>query len=121
MYLLPGKWEEVRKLYHEQIAGLEGLDAQVKEGLEHLRLETSYLQSIEDTIRQQREVLDVGFQEFERKHALFQEKGWPNSLTWFSRKALLISGTVQQALTEANDAFTKHAPSRDLEPINERS
>jgi len=76
-----GKWEEVRKLYQEQIAGLEGLDAQVKEGLEHLRLETGHLQSIEDTIRQQREVLDVGFQEFERKHALLQEKGQANSST----------------------------------------
>jgi len=95
-----GKWEEVRTLYLEQISGLEGLNSKVREGLEHLRTETNHLQSIEDTIRRQREVLDAGFHEFEQKHALFQEK-------------------VQEALTEAHDAFTRHGHTRELQPVND--
>lgn len=70
-----GKWDEVRVLYLEQIAGLENLHSQVKEGLEHLRSETDHLQRIDETIRRQRGMLDATFQEFEQKQALFQEKG----------------------------------------------
>lgn len=70
-----GKLEEARKLYQDQVDGLEDLHAQVREGLNHLRLETTHLQRIEEAIRKQREALDVGFQEFEQKHALFQVKG----------------------------------------------
>ena len=70
-----GKLEEVRKLYQDQVSGLEDLHAQVREGLDHLRLETTHLQRIEETIRQQREALGAGFQEFEQKQALFQVKG----------------------------------------------
>jgi len=73
--LLAGKWEEVRVLYLEQIAGLESLHLQVKEGLEHLRSETDHLQRIDETIRKQRGALDATFQEFEQKQTLFQEKG----------------------------------------------
>jgi hypothetical protein len=70
-----GKLEEVRKLYQDQVSGLEDLHAQVREGLDHLRLEATHLQRIEETIRQQREALGAGFQEFEQKQALFQFKG----------------------------------------------
>jgi len=62
-------------LYLEQIAGLENLHLQVKEGLEHLRSETDHLQRIDETIRAQRGALDATFQEFEQKQALFQSKG----------------------------------------------
>ncbi|KDR84947.1 hypothetical protein GALMADRAFT_233423 [Galerina marginata CBS 339.88] len=95
-----GKWEEVRVLYLEQIAGLENLHLQVKEGLEHLRSETDHLQRIDETIRRQRGTLDATFQEFEQKQALFQEK-------------------VQEALTEANDALNRQGLKRELEAINE--
>ena len=73
--LIIGKWEQVRVLYLEQIAGLENLHIQVKEGLEHLRSETDHLQRIDETIRKQRSILDVTFQEFEQKQTLLQEKG----------------------------------------------
>jgi len=63
-------------LYIDQIAGLENLHSQVKEGLEHLRSETDHLQRIDETIRRQRDALDTTFQEFEQKHSLFREKGW---------------------------------------------
>ncbi|KAF8960998.1 hypothetical protein BDZ97DRAFT_1905679 [Flammula alnicola] len=95
-----GKWEEVRVLYLEQIAGLESLHLQVKEGLEHLRSETDHLQRIDETIRHQRGALDATFQEFEQKQTLFQEK-------------------VQEALAEANDALARQGIRRELEPINE--
>ncbi|PPR05706.1 hypothetical protein CVT26_008947 [Gymnopilus dilepis] len=97
-----GKWDEVRVLYLEQIAGLENLHLQVKEGLEHLRSETDHLQRIDETIRRQRGILDATFKEFEQKQALFQEK-------------------VHEALTEANDALSKQGLKRDLEPIHESS
>lgn len=70
-----GKWDQVRVLYLEQIAGLENLHIQVKEGLEHLRSETDHLQRIDETIRKQRSILDATFQEFEQKQTLLQEKG----------------------------------------------
>ena len=70
-----GKFDEVRQLYRDQIAGLESLQAQVKEGLEHLRAETDNLQRIDDTIRQQRSALDATFVDLEAKQTLFQEKG----------------------------------------------
>ena len=73
--LIIGKWDQVRVLYLEQIAGLENLHIQVKEGLEHLRSETDHLQRIDETIRKQRSLLDVTFQEFEQKQTLLQEKG----------------------------------------------
>lgn len=73
--LIIGKWDQVRVLYLEQIAGLENLHIQVKEGLEHLRSETDHLQRIDETIRKQRLILDVTFQEFEQKQTLLQEKG----------------------------------------------
>jgi len=95
-----GKWEQVRVLYLEQIAGLENLHIQVKEGLEHLRSETDHLQRIDETIRKQRSILDVTFQEFEQKQTLLQEK-------------------VQEVLTEANDALIRNSAKRGLEPINE--
>ncbi|KIM48237.1 hypothetical protein M413DRAFT_439961 [Hebeloma cylindrosporum] len=99
-----GKWEEVRVLYLEQIAGLESLHLQVKEGLEHLRSETDHLQRIDETIRKQRGALDATFQEFEQKQTLFQEK-------------------VHEALTEANEALTRQGLRRDreLEAIHESS
>ncbi|KAF9568429.1 hypothetical protein CPC08DRAFT_746260 [Agrocybe pediades] len=95
-----GKFDEVRVLYLEQIAGLENLHLQVKEGLEHLRSETDHLQRIDETIRAQRGILDATFQEFEQKQALFQSK-------------------VQEALSEANEALTRQGLKRDLEPIHE--
>ena len=70
-----GKWDQVRVLYLEQIAGLENLHIQVKEGLEHLRSETDHLQRIDEMIRNQRTILDATFQEFEQKQTLLQEKG----------------------------------------------
>jgi hypothetical protein len=70
-----GKWDQVRVLYLEQIAGLENLHIQVKEGLEHLRSETDHMQRIDEMIRKQRSLLDVTFQEFEQKQTLLQEKG----------------------------------------------
>lgn len=70
-----GKFEEVRQLYLDQIAGLENLHLQVKEGLEHLRSETDHLQRIDETIRKQRSALDATFQDFEQKQTLFREKG----------------------------------------------
>jgi hypothetical protein len=73
--LIIGKWDQVRVLYLEQIAGLENLHIQVKEGLEHLRSETDHLQRIDETIRNQRSLLDVTFQELEQKQTLLQEKG----------------------------------------------
>ncbi|KAF8807363.1 hypothetical protein BYT27DRAFT_7255981 [Phlegmacium glaucopus] len=98
--VLPGKWDQVRVLYLEQIAGLENLHNQVKEGLVHLRSETDHLQRIDETIRKQRSILDATFQEFEQKQNLLQEK-------------------VQEALTEANDALMRNSTRRGLEPINE--
>ncbi|PPQ62819.1 hypothetical protein CVT24_000513 [Panaeolus cyanescens] len=95
-----GKWEEVRALYLDQIAGLENLHLQVKEGLQHLRSETDHLQRIEETIRVQREALDSTFQQFEHKQTLLQEK-------------------VQEVLTEATDTLARHGVRRELEPINE--
>ncbi len=101
--------EEVRKLYQDQVSGLEDLHAQVREGLDHLRLETTHLQRIEETIRQQREALGAGFQEFEQKQALFQVKGQ-------SRFILAVSAlnrfyyAVQEALTEATDVLMRHGP-----------
>ncbi|KAF9475990.1 hypothetical protein BDN70DRAFT_883015 [Pholiota conissans] len=97
-----GKFDEVRLLYLDQIAGLESLHNQVKEGLDHLRDETEHLQRIDDAIRRQRGALDATFQELEGKRALFQEK-------------------VQEALTEANEALSRQglAPKRDLDPIHE--
>ncbi|KAF8168142.1 hypothetical protein B0H34DRAFT_792782 [Crassisporium funariophilum] len=95
-----GKWDEVRVLYLEQIAGLESLQIQVKEGLEQLRSETDHLQRIGDTIQRQREALDTTFQDFEHKQTLFQEK-------------------VQEALTEATDALTRNGVKRELPPIDE--
>ncbi|KAF9535432.1 hypothetical protein CPB83DRAFT_841730 [Crepidotus variabilis] len=95
-----GKWEEVRALYKDQISGLENLQAQVKEGLEHLRSETDHLQRIDETIRKQREALDASFQSFEQKQNLFQEK-------------------VQEALTQATDVLAKHP--QPLEAIKEAS
>ncbi|KAJ3516248.1 hypothetical protein NLJ89_g1243 [Agrocybe chaxingu] len=95
-----GKWEEVRVLYLEQIAGLESLQQQVQDGLEHLRSETEHLQRIDETIRKQREALDSTFHDFEQKHNLLKEK-------------------VQEALTEANDTLTRHGGPRELEPIHE--
>ena len=65
----------MRQLYLDQIAGLENLHLQVKEGLEHLRSETDHLQRIEETIRKQRSALDATFQDFEQKQTLFREKG----------------------------------------------
>ncbi|KAF5313044.1 hypothetical protein D9619_003550 [Psilocybe cf. subviscida] len=95
-----GKFEEVRQLYLDQIAGLENLHLQVKEGLEHLRSETDHLQRIDETIRKQRSALDATFQDFEQKQTLFREK-------------------VQEALTEATDALSRQGLKRDLEPIHE--
>ncbi|KAF8905543.1 hypothetical protein CPB84DRAFT_1771685 [Gymnopilus junonius] len=97
-----GKWDEVRVLYLEQIAGLENLHLQVKEGLENLRSETDHLQRIDETIRRQRGTLDATLKEFEQRQALFQEK-------------------VQEALTEANDALTRQGLRKDLPPIHESS
>jgi hypothetical protein len=97
-----GKWEEVRVLYLEQIAGLESLHLQVKEGLEHLRSETDNLQRIDEAIRKQRGALDATFQEFEQKQTLFQEK-------------------VHEALTEANQALARQGLKRELEAIRESS
>jgi len=77
-----GKWEEVHSLYLEQVAGLENLHLQVKEGLEHLRSETEHLQKIDETIRRQREVLTSTFAEFEQKHKVFQDKGKPLSFKY---------------------------------------
>jgi hypothetical protein len=71
----PGKFDEVRLLYLDQIAGLENLHNQVKEGLDHLREETEHLQHIDEVIRRQRGALDATFQELESKRVLFQEKG----------------------------------------------
>ena len=73
--LSKGKWEEVHNLYLEQVAGLENLHLQVKEGLVHLRSETEHLQKIDETIRRQRDVLTSTFSEFEHKHKVFQDKG----------------------------------------------
>ncbi|CAA7265838.1 unnamed protein product [Cyclocybe aegerita] len=95
-----GKWEEVQVLYLEQIAGLENLQQQVQDGLEHLRSETDHLQRIDETIRKQREALDSTFHDFELKHNLLKEK-------------------VQEALTEANYALNRHGVARELEPIHE--
>lgn len=80
-----GKFDEVRLLYLDQIAGLESLHNQVKEGLDHLREETEHLQRIDEVIRRQRGALDATFQELESKRVLFQEKGSyaPFFLEWY--------------------------------------
>ncbi|KAG5649899.1 hypothetical protein H0H81_001560 [Sphagnurus paluster] len=69
------KWEEIRDIYMEQMAGLEVLHLQVAQSLEHLRSESEHLKRADETIQLQRETLRSTFQEFERKQLHFQAKG----------------------------------------------
>ncbi|KAG6842239.1 hypothetical protein C0991_000209 [Blastosporella zonata] len=68
------KWEEIRDNYMEQMVGLEALHQQVGESLEHLRSESEQLRRTDETIKSQRELLRITFQEFERKQLRFQAK-----------------------------------------------
>ncbi|KAF9457060.1 hypothetical protein BDZ94DRAFT_1176402 [Collybia nuda] len=69
------KWEEIRDIYVEQMAGLALLHQQVEESLEHLRSETEHLKRADETIRRQRSALRSTFQDFEKKQTRFQLKG----------------------------------------------
>ncbi|KAG6849511.1 hypothetical protein H0H93_007865 [Arthromyces matolae] len=68
-------WDEIRDTYVEQMSGLEALHQQVGDSLKHLRSESEHLKRAEETIRSQREMLRVTFEEFERKQLRFQSKG----------------------------------------------
>ncbi|KAF8898787.1 hypothetical protein BD779DRAFT_1666569 [Infundibulicybe gibba] len=68
------KWEEIRAEYLEQMAGLESLHNQVEESLGRLRSETEHLQRVDESIRAQRETLNITFAEFEKKQMEFQSK-----------------------------------------------
>jgi len=96
-----GKWNQVRDLYLDQIIGLENLQLQVQEGLDHLSSETQHLQRVDDTIRRQRENLHFTFNEFEKKQLVLQSK-------------------VQEAIQEA-EALVRHGVKKDLTAIEEAS
>ena len=73
--IVAGTWNEVRKLYFEQLRGLHNLHEQVCEGLDQLRTETEHLQRVEESVRRQREMLKASFADFENKYSQFQGKG----------------------------------------------
>jgi hypothetical protein len=93
------KWEEIRDIYVEQMAGLEILHQQVEESLEHLRSETEHLKRADETILRQREALRSTFQDFERKQTRFQLKGKGLSNFTFS---FCSPELVQEALEDAD-------------------
>lgn len=69
------KWEEIRDIFVGQMAGLELLQQEVEKSLEHIRSESEHLMRTDETLRRQRSILQLTFQELERKQTLLQAKG----------------------------------------------
>lgn len=57
------------------MAGLELLQQEVEKSLEHIRSESEHLMRTDETLRRQRSILQLTFQELERKQTLLQAKG----------------------------------------------
>jgi hypothetical protein len=73
--LLGRHWDEIREIYLEQLGGLETLQQQVEQSMEHLKLESESLARVDETIRQRRENLRHAFEQMEKTQRRLQDKG----------------------------------------------
>lgn len=108
------KWEEIRSVYQDQLAGLDELHQQVDQTLERLRSETQHLQRVDDTIRRQRENLSATFGEFEQTQTQFQVQG-----QFYLHHIILATDwgiiAVREALEEAGQFLALCTSKKELE------